>query len=382
MKKQVFFLSIIIIHAIGFCCTSPDKQQLNTRLAPADSVTVNASINPAGNRNYIRYFNNNNIEYIAVLEQHKSQLCFYSIDASENEFCIKFNNPFQNQDLIEDFFVQSLDSIFLLSRNTNVIALADTTKRIKKRWQVTQPMQSGNLNYTLYSFSGPLHYQKGKIFTLQINPLEGMFTKAETREKYYKENNGVIITLTGDSAIVDNSTGKFPEEFRPDNTYFTFCPNTCVNTKGEYIFAYSPLSEITIYRPDGGSYTAEARSSYHQDMKPCNSDSLLNSLYTSQYEITNYQYHSMYYDPFRNRYYRVYLHGIPFDNQDGTVNTFDDKPWSLMILDENFKLIGEQKFTPAYNFRDIIISKKGLLVSHVPPIGSTKGLTYTAFTIN
>jgi len=81
---------------------------------------------------------------------------------------------------------------------------------------------------------------------------------------------------------------------------------------------------------------------------------------------------SLLWDGFRNRYYRVVAHSQPARNSSGRPNEFNDCPWSIIVLDADFRILGEQKFLSGkYRSASAFPTRKGLLVANksVTPSG-------------
>jgi hypothetical protein len=63
-------------------------------------------------------------------------------------------------------------------------------------------------------------------------------------------------------------------------------------------------------------------------------------------------------------YYRIAKHSQPISNSDGTSNNFFDASWSIIVLDDNLKVIDEILFSPKeYVMGRVFIIKGGLLLT-------------------
>ena len=77
----------------------------------------------------------------------------------------------------------------------------------------------------------------------------------------------------------------------------------------------------------------------------------------SQYLLKMPQFTSMTYDSYRKVYYRIFEKPNP-----AKIDDYDGKPWTIpyiIILDEEFKKIGEIEIPKEYSLTSIIITKEG-----------------------
>lgn len=97
---------------------------------------------------------------------------------------------------------------------------------------------------------------------------------------------------------------------------------------------------------------------------PCYQDSLdKNQAGLVEFVSTLSRYGMLLYDPYRKFYYRVAIHSQPAYQENGRKNTNRDNPWSLIILDVNLNVIGEQLFEKSrYVYDDLAVCKEGILV--------------------
>lgn len=82
--------------------------------------------------------------------------------------------------------------------------------------------------------------------------------------------------------------------------------------------------------------------------------------YIEGYEHGNYNF-SVKYDKYRNLYYRIVKHSFMNKQEDIRVTEYYEKPWSFIILDENFNYIDEIAFTGEECLTGFVIMPDGLL---------------------
>lgn len=103
--------------------------------------------------------------------------------------------------------------------------------------------------------------------------------------------------------------------------------------------------------------------------------------YRSKYATENSVYWRLYFDPYRNLYYRVVLHKEKYYNKDGTVNPAHQKAWSLQVINEHFELLYEITFpSKKYDFNSLLILPKGIAVALFKP--QSQYLTYEILAVH
>lgn len=128
------------------------------------------------------------------------------------------------------------------------------------------------------------------------------------------------------------------------------------------------------------SYSCKSR--YMTQRHPYPDDSLGHFSYLEQYDVVEPRYRFLIYDPYRKYYYRIVHHTLPYEQPGGmTVNDYLDKPWSLMILNENFEILDEVIFDPKKFKPRVFPAKDGLLILNREENSSNLPVKFTLFRI-
>ncbi|OWY23274.1 DUF4221 domain-containing protein [Sphingobacteriales bacterium UPWRP_1] len=98
------------------------------------------------------------------------------------------------------------------------------------------------------------------------------------------------------------------------------------------------------------------------------------------------RYEKLIYDEYRNLYYRFFILPMPQKNEQGFFNTYKDRQISVMVLDENFNLMGET-LLPKMCFGLFLVatSKQGLFINYGPfskAMGNEYNILKITFTKN
>jgi hypothetical protein len=143
-----------------------------------------------------------------------------------------------------------------------------------------------------------------------------------------------------------------------------------------------------MYRIDefGKSEAIPAKSDKIKKFKPFDGNAM-NNVDNMRYESEEPLYHKVMHDQYRKLYYRIALHRQKYQGPDGSNLALYQKPWSIVVFDENFQKLGEQDFEAKQFFpKDVFIGKEGLYISNakVPDSNGQPGfnLSFSLFKIN
>lgn len=211
---------------------------------------------------------------------------------------------------------------------------------------------NGYHNYNFYN--NTIQYNEKSIFfnaVINVSP-----------PKFFNYNCLGKINLKDSSIKI---FGEFPEKMKDGNVWLDFYPNFC--RKGdELLISFNPDSMIYIYDLDGNfKYSKEIKSKYVDEILPPDSGQTMNTNLSIQYQIMSPLYHDILYDKYRKVFYRVVTQANDFYNIDGTVTEFFSQPFSIIIFDEDYKILDELYFQNGiYDFTKILVTKDGLLIGH------------------
>jgi hypothetical protein len=138
------------------------------------------------------------------------------------------------------------------------------------------------------------------------------------------------------------------------------------NNNKEIVYSFPMNDTLFVYSHDGIlKRKVSAPSGYFGDFPPPPIDERTEN---NSEKLTNYllqlkRYVAILYDPFKDRYYRIVAHWQPLKNEEGVKNVNSDAPWSIIVLDSDLQILGEQKIEPyTYKFDGVVVTEKGLLV--------------------
>ena len=81
--------------------------------------------------------------------------------------------------------------------------------------------------------------------------------------------------------------------------------------------------------------------------------------------VESAQYYNLVFDPFRKVYYRFLRNSIDYKNPDGSLNSLEKAPISIVILDSSLKKIGESRLEGGkYRIQHQFVGRGGLYLSY------------------
>jgi hypothetical protein len=113
---------------------------------------------------------------------------------------------------------------------------------------------------------------------------------------------------------------------------------------GKFIYSF-PLSDSIYFVNEVGEITKKpAGSKFFSEQEITflsHSDSSIYVRDLYQYQLENFEYGDIIFDPYRKIYLRLCFRKLPFKNKSGKVNFWEEKPLSILIFDQNFNFLDE-----------------------------------------
>ncbi|MEM6269373.1 MAG: DUF4221 family protein [Bacteroidota bacterium] len=267
-------------------------------------------------------------------------------------------------DLLYCYKIVSWDSIFLINKAGSTIFMSDKEGNISTYWTVTDTICNGPyFKLRAYTFS-ELTYTQGNIY-VGFNPFFNTQPEIFSCDAIAK----IPLPPGGGNTKIERMLAPYPSVYtRSDDVYGVTgfqCSYTCTQSGSTPTFVASFPKDHDLYRVDefGSADPIPARSDYIKRFAPFRGD-FTNPVDNLRYESEQPRYWKVMYDSYRKLYYRIALHPQKFS--DGAANReLYEKPWSIMVFDEKFEILGEQKFSAQQFFPiDMFVGKQGLYVSN------------------
>ncbi|MEE9371801.1 MAG: DUF4221 family protein [Saprospiraceae bacterium] len=266
---------------------------------------------------------------------------------------------------------KSIDSMYIINSNRYEVVLINRYGNVQKRINIlrnTNPNENTGM-FLPHTSSKAILYKKN-MYTSVIpdrNPFDPSFYDGHTQLK---------IDLKSDSF---QYFGNYPNSMR--KKIWAIDPFIFYSTQNddEILFSYSVDDYLMIYNIEEDKYDKVLAISKFSP-KSFVSFNESNNGDPTQFSISTLLYGPIIWDPYRKLYYRMVQSGISPKRDDGTPNTYYDKPLSIIVLNEDKEKLGEVEL-PFDTFlpRAFLISKTGFYLSDMHPDNPMFDDDFTSF---
>jgi hypothetical protein len=288
--------------------------------------------------------------------EDRNELIIYEIPSGRVERKIKFENRGPNGiGMYKGALVQNFDSIFVLS-NTYYqdFFLIDTTGTVMRKYTIN-PIESEDFYPSLLGVY--CHFSQVNVLKNNRINLSTYMMRIIPNENLYREDICLTYDISLGELVSRTKYPKFDDTYRTELGYYSRAYNG-----REFIYSFRRLDDIYIQNEDGAYSTYPCPSKFQNH----NLDWILNRMDPVEIQkerfVQNPTYGSIMYDKYRKLIYRIYLPGYKL-KQGESADTYYNYPavFSIMILDENFNVVGETLMPPkTYDPLMAFIEKDGL----------------------
>lgn len=361
--KYIIYKGYIFLIALFSCSKSHQPSELlqesdeNWRLKKTDQVNIliDSVTNPIIFKSKIQEVEG--IPYLTFYNSNASSIEIYEANGFNHTKTVKFQQDGPNSIYSAvSHYLHNWDSIFVLDEIGDKLATIDSSGQIKHSVSLTTP--DGKYKFTTDHVYVPFYNSEKKSIGLwmyeDISPDMPLF--------YQEAKNVEISVNTGD---VIEEYGGFPEDYKRENIYFIY--NTIHGYRsGDYVinhYSKSHYIEIYNYRDKSLFKRIYAKSAYlSKNMKPLikMGEKVPDMAGMQEYIYTEGSYMSMFTNQDNSLHFRIVEHSKELNDD----TDLEYRPFSIMVLDDNFKLLLEQKFDgDKYHLFDVFAIKNKLYVS-------------------
>lgn len=355
--KSIFHFSILILTSCYQGNNKVHEKELilvNYELQLKDSVLIEVDTF-VNIQKYVQLVHINSREYLICYQPTQDSTNFHVYDFNERKYLTTLSFQVSGPNGLGQVspFATFLDfqNIILQQHNNNRIFICDSLGNVKEKIdlgeliegavysQAAFPILTGD-NY-LYFFALPLFDQQSRRFSDNAKPEWRYDIKTKTASNvlpfYPKYDNNLF------------------------NSMEVWKASRCVGPSGEKVFSFAFDKDLYVHY--GGfvrKYEIENRS-----IKKVDDNNLLLEDFQSQlnYISKTGLYTYLYYDQYRNLYYRIFLMPGEFKHPDGKTIMLAERDFKIEIINASFQLVGQTFFKGReFNPYRILISKSGVFL--------------------
>ncbi|HET6992531.1 MAG TPA: DUF4221 family protein [Bacteroidia bacterium] len=369
---RIKFAAIFLIFIIAGCGSNVSKTVVLEENERKIILLPDSSLAEFSSLNTFSLQNGSGVIALYDIERH-SELFFNEKGKELSRIILHYPDSLSGNDPM--LFVEPLgmDSILAIWPSMKSVFLFNAKGEIARQFNATTELNDGQKDYSLIAMDMSPIKSDGKTIYITCTRLDVVVRSQDARKKYFSTPPDISINLLNPEQ--QENTGIWPEEYKAGVLYRDYYPQRCVNGKGEIVYGFTASDSVYVLKNNKTISKHYCKSRFMTERHPYPDDSLGHFSFLERYDIIEPRYIGLTYDPYRNYYYRIVFHAITYEKPDGlTVNTYADKPWSLMIMDENFSVLNEivvdnKRFLPeVFPVKDGLLFKQRQEKNNLPPV--------------
>jgi len=359
LKKKILILSILMITMFAGCSPKPEELY-SVKLVHSGDLEFPLDNYSSLFSTCIKMFIEDGDEHLYVLNAITNSINIYNLkDTTSLEVLTFEESGPEGTGKIDGFDVHSRDSIFLISSSSYKASIVSMREKDTVITTIKLIDKNQDINYTAYSdYQSSIFKYKNDIY-IHSTPFSDPL-----KTKPFQVGNSMLKVNLKTSEISNLNT--FSEAYDglwPSGFFKRY--SSLPTDANRVIFSFPIDNNIQVYDLTSKESINHKASSVHFDEIKEYDLSLYkdNTENFKKHYINEGHYGQIFYDKFRNVYYRfAYIPDyVGIQNNDPRVET---KIPSVIILNESFEKIGEQKLEK-YEFLPIMsfVGKEGLYIN-------------------
>jgi len=357
----------IIILAICFTCcsnTRPKYKKISTFSNideyVIDSILIDSTKTLSNSMSLYSSCSQCSKERLITINQNLNLLFCFNLKTQKREWVKKLEDVgiIPKHGLVNEIFYHKEDSIFI--KQEYAISIIDSNG-IKFFTSINSEDQKVK-EKRIYNNNGysEIHYEPtNKRIYFSAYSFESGITEKEfydySIESYYDMNSKQIINIpiTYHKLYFKRFYGNLIQVTRAFN-------------KDKILYGYPITEEIIEYDVNNRTTTLIESEKSNLDLKNTKPFKVKNANdfeLKMRHMIASQSYEKLLYDDNRNFYYRFYSPHIPLKNDDGSYNSYGDKPNTVIIYDKDFNRVTELNLKRRkYSSSNTFVMKRGLAI--------------------
>jgi len=360
MKLYFFFIATIL----ASCSTKVEIAPIRTIEIPFDFQA---------NRYFHQCEIDKNQYYMYIDRSNKKCLYIRNIESNKLLLTVPLDSILNKYKMLQQdlnsacFIIQSIDSIYVLAKESNKVFLLNKEGHLLKEYVASKKLYPENIPFVLQATDNACFTQIGKNeFICRTIPLIYCGSR-KGRLAFYNLPAVSKLVLKNDSIYLENLNIYFPDNVRKTgDSYYDFWLQFTINQNYDIISNYSPNSNLFVLSKNGTKKVYSAKSKYieESEIKAVDSVEYFKDTYgcTINHYATDPFYAKLIYNKYQNCYFRIAKHSKSYKKADGQINNAEN--WSVIFLDEEFNILDEIGFVndTIYDYKIFIPTKNGFIL--------------------
>ncbi|WP_075559519.1 DUF4221 family protein [Parabacteroides timonensis] len=299
-------------------------------------------------------------EYLTLQCHDSNTIHFYDIHSGKHLFEIKTDREGPNGvGNLSGYYIHNLDSIYLSGYYGEELILIDRKAEIKKRIPIKNSQEGIPLDMRSFTQEGEVRLQSDSLYII-----------AEADR--WIEHDPIAAVLNIQTGIIHTYPPEyitFPNQNKQKKYGWESYMQRCFNGTN-FVYSFHFLEDLLVASPSQDEMTrVPAKSRYIEQVRLLDDYGNL----TFQDATENPNYGGILYDPYREVYYRIAYPATEIgrklkDREAMELLQFGRKNFTIMILDKQFRLLGETRMPDyTYNSNLLFVRPDGLYISSSHP---------------
>nr|NQU88897.1 DUF4221 family protein [Bacteroidota bacterium] len=327
---RIFLILALLIISCLMGCDQPKVELIH-----AKDLTIPRN----RNERFIDYLETDSMNIFVMLNTSDVELRFYNENNYEVKHIIALSHLLSQEDVIpifsSSFHLHSPDTIIFAK--TNCIFHIDILGNEKNKWVLDDCFSDNGLKISVASHI-PVVYSNRKIYAGITAHSD--CSNFEGRRFYF--NNIMpqgVIDIEKDTTLT--LLGEFPSIYCNGQNFMDYSPYFCIENNN-LVLSYGVNDSLFIYDDFGFVNKVKMRSHHFKNPSHFPDDSANNYSYYRKYYLNEARYQRIVYSGFNEMIYRMVIIPTALKNDDDTFRKANN--WSLMVIDRDYKLLGEIMF--------------------------------------
>ena len=330
---------------------------------PIDSVSASWSAYPI-------YHDADTAQYYVQGNEAINSIDFYDLDKETLYKRVKFERT-GNQMIssTRKFFIRNADSIYIFEDKHGKVNLVNIEGEILQRYDLPEEYDRFSINAGI---SAPFFVSADEKIYFRADVFIGISAASDITEDFVKTRKTIgVFDLRNRKLMFKEPTAPL-HLASPNNAATTLLIGSFFEE--DYTILNTSIMGHIQYLKNGQNKQAVLR---RKDFDKENITEM-----RRESNGINYDDHFLIIPDERNSlFYSVILEGIEEEDLDGNPNSYDDKPITVVIADENFHHAGEYTLPKDTHFRNVMMTRDGLLVSNANPKNPNNDEGVLSFTL-